>query len=365
LTFERLYAAAAALALLSAPAFAEPEPKPYEILTLAEDVYGFVWKDPLQPLIEGNALFVVNDRDVLVVDTSNFPTTARRMVAELRKLTDKPVRYVVNTHWHDDHHSGNAVYREVWPGVEFIAHRDTRSDILTRSYGAREHDLAQIAKSSQTLERWIAAGEDDDGKPMDEAREQRAEAIIEANRWGLDELRAIEEAPPDLTFEDRLVLHRGGRTIELHWLGRGNTRGDIVVLLPNERILATGDLLVYPVPFGFYSYYEEWAATLARLDALPADVLFLSHGYPQRDRTYLHQVQRLLEALVAEAKAAAAAGLTPEQARERIALPEWRERFAAGDEAKARAFDAYFLAPAVERALRQALDEPSALGPPE
>jgi hypothetical protein len=58
------------------------------------------------------------------------------MAAELRTVTPKPVRYVVNTHWHDDHHSGNAVYLELWPDVQFIAHRDTRIDIIEKTYGA-------------------------------------------------------------------------------------------------------------------------------------------------------------------------------------------------------------------------------------
>jgi len=317
-------------------------------------VYGFVWKDPLEDLIEGNSLFVVNDEDVLVVDTGNFPSSARRMVAELERLTDKPVRYVVNTHWHDDHHSGNAVFRERWPGVAFVAHEDTRADILERSYGERQKDLASIEGSIATLERWLAAGVDDAGKALDERRRQRARALVEAERWGLGELRSIEEQPPDLTFRDRLVLHRGGRTIELRWLGRGNTRGDVVVLLQEERIVATGDLLVYPVPFAFYSCYRDWIGTLAALDALPADVLFLAHGPPQRDRGDLHQVRGLLQALVDGAQAAAAEGLDLEQTKARLTLPEWRARLAGDDEALGRAFDGYFLAPGVEGAFREA-----------
>src|SRR5215213_3635210 len=85
-------------------------PKPYDVVQLADGVYGFVWRDPLQDPIEGNALFVINDRDVLVVDTGLLPSSARRMAAEVRRLTNKPVRYVVNTHWHDDHHNGNQIY---------------------------------------------------------------------------------------------------------------------------------------------------------------------------------------------------------------------------------------------------------------
>src|SRR5512144_2408722 len=109
---------AASLAAARARADGLPA-KPYEVVRLAEGVYAFLWKDPLQNVVESNSLFVINDQDVLVVDTGIVPSTARVMAEELKKLTDRPVRYVVNTHWHDDHHGGNEVYRELWPSVEF------------------------------------------------------------------------------------------------------------------------------------------------------------------------------------------------------------------------------------------------------
>jgi glyoxylase-like metal-dependent hydrolase (beta-lactamase superfamily II) len=352
--------AAGLLAAIAGAARADIPEKPYEIVTLAEGVYGFVWSDPMQDLIESNALFIVNDRDVVVVDTGGYPSTARRMLAALRQLTDKPVRYVVNTHWHDDHHWGNAVYRDAFPGVEFVAHRDTRTDILGQSYASREHDIALFDERTATLERWLRDGKDDTGKPLNDARRARARELIALDQAAVPEVRAVREAPPDLTFDDHLVLHRGDRTIELRFLGRGNTRGDVVVLLPKERIVATGDLLVSPIPFAFGSYYAEWADTLHALDGLPADTLFFLHGKPQRDRTYLRQVEGLLRALVAQCSAAVASGLSLEAAKQKITLADWKAKFAGTDEMKGRAF---FVAPAVTRAFRQARGEAAAFGP--
>jgi cyclase len=331
--------------------------KDFEVVRLAEGVYGFLWKDPLQDVIESNALFVIYDRDVLVVDTGTVPSTARLMAAELKRLTGRPVRYVVNTHWHDDHHGGNEVYRELWPGVEFIAHRDTREDMFAGTYAARPKDLVSLGEGAVKYARWAETGKDDDGKPLDERRRKRAAEIAALNRALAPEVAAIHNTPPDLTFEDRLVLHRGDRTIEILWLGRGNTRGDTVVFLPRERIAATGDLFVQPIPFGIGSYYEEWAATLGRLDALQADVLVPGHGYVQRDRTYLRQVEALLTALVAEVKREVAAGATLEETRERVKLADWKAKFAGDDPTRQRAFDAFFVQPAIERAWRQARGE--------
>ena len=268
------------------------------------------------------------------------------------------MRYVINTHWHDDHHTGNGVYRELWPEVEFIGHRDTRADLIEKSYGERPQDLVNLQSSIERYERWAATGKDDDGKPLEERRRTRAGELAVLDRALLPELKAAAEMPPGLTFVDQLVLQRGDRTIEVRWLGRGNTRGDTVVVLPKERIAATGDLLVYPVPFGILSYYEEWPVTLDKLDALPVDVLFPGHGPVLRDRAYLRQVQGLLRALVDRVKAAVAAGATLEETRKQVTLADWKTTLAGDDPTKQRAFDNFFVQPAVERTWRQLRGEP-------
>lgn len=346
------------LVLAAPPLRAAPPPKPFDVVRLADGVYGFVWRNPLQDPIEGNALFVINDRDVLVVDTGLLPSSARRMAAELRRLTTKPVRYVVNTHWHDDHHNGNQVYRELWPGVEFIAHRNTRADMFAHTYDVRDEDLANMERAEAKYARWAATGTDDEGKPLEERRRRRAAELAAMYHATVPEFRTIRNTPPELTLTDELVLHRGGRRIEIRWLGRGNTRGDLVVFLPHERIAATGDLLVNPVPFGIGSYYADWIATLGRVDSLDATILFPGHGAVQRDRTYLHQVQGLLRALVDSSKAVVADSGTLDDARRRITLADWKQTLAGDDPAQQRMFDGTFVAPAVERAWRQARGEP-------
>lgn len=370
-------AASCVFALATGPAVSEPpegqpanevveagghEPRDdLRVTRLAEGVYAAVWAQPLLDPVEGNSLFVVNEQDVVVVDSALLPSSTRRMIAELRKITDKPVRYVVNTHWHDDHHGGNYLYRELWPEVEFIAHRATRARILELVYEPRPGLLEQYREQTERYSRWSETGRDDEGEPLDEPRRQRAGEVAALLDRVVREASEVREMPPDLTFDDRLVLRRGARTIEIRWLGRGNTAGDVVVHLPEERIVASGDLLVSPIPFFFGSYYDEWIDTLEALDALGAEVLVPGHGAILHDRTYLRTVQELLRSLVAETERAVAEGLTLEQAKERIRLPEWRERLAGEDEKLQRAFDAYVLAPGVERAYRQARGE----DPPE
>ncbi len=352
--------AAAAILLAALPAAAAYTPKAYDVVTLAEGVHGFVWRDPLADPIEGNALFIVNEEDVVVVDTGLLPSSARIMAAELRKLTAKPVRYVINTHWHNDHVNGNAVYRGIWPAVEFIAHEDTRTDILEQVHATKEANLQSAERVTRTYEGYLASGEEAEGKPLTPERRQRLTDVVDLYRAILPDLHAVQPQAPEVTFRDRLVLRRGDRVIDIRWLGLGNTRGDAVVFLPGERLVATGDLLVWPVPFMFGSYHAEWPDTLGKLDELPADTLFLSHGAPQRNRDYLRQVRDLLAFIRDEAKRVAATDKPPAEARKDIDLSDWRKRFTQGDARRERAFDAFVAAPSLERAIRQARGEAAA-----
>src|SRR5437016_2391353 len=75
----------------------------FEVQKLAEGVYGVIRKDPPGLMVDANDVFIINDNDVIVVDTNGAPSITKHVLAALRKLTSKPVSYVINTHWHDDH----------------------------------------------------------------------------------------------------------------------------------------------------------------------------------------------------------------------------------------------------------------------
>ena len=101
----------------------------FDLQKVAEGVYAAIRKEPPGLMFNANVVFIINDDDVIVVDTNITPSSAKEALAALRKLTTRPVRYVINTHWHPDHISGNQVYRDAFPGVEFIAQTTTLEDL--------------------------------------------------------------------------------------------------------------------------------------------------------------------------------------------------------------------------------------------
>lgn len=349
-----LFLTAFFISFISMPIQAQLKKKEYTIEKFAEGIYGFVWKDPLQNPIEGNSLFVINDQDVLVVDACLLPSSSRLMIKELKKLTTKPVRFVVNTHWHGDHANGNFVYKENWPAVEFIAHNKTRFDLIEQEVKAKPSIIRNFRDQLALYSKWYKDGKDDKGKKLDSARKVRVLGMVQLYKQMIDEIEPIKHAVPDLTFTDSLILYRSERIIKILWLGRGNTRGDAIIYLPKEKIASIGDLLVSPIPFAFGSYYKEWIQTLNNIDALKASILFPGHGLPYRDQSYLHQVRDLLTTLVQQVDSAVKNGMSLEETKKTVTLTEWKQKFAQGDGTKERSFDAWFIAPAVVRAWHQA-----------
>ena len=104
----------------------------FDVVKVTEGVFAAIPKAGIP--VGSNGAFVVNDDDVLVVDTHYRPSYARELLAEIKKVTPLPVRYVVNTHWHNDHVQGNQAYVNVWPkGVEFLSHVSAREDIVQKA----------------------------------------------------------------------------------------------------------------------------------------------------------------------------------------------------------------------------------------
>jgi glyoxylase-like metal-dependent hydrolase (beta-lactamase superfamily II) len=305
--------------------------------------------------VEGNSVVIINDEDVLVVDTHLVPSSARAVIAEIRRLTDKPVRYVVNTHWHDDHNSGNQAYLQAFPQAAIIAQRNTDEDM--RKWNPKflvdrlKFYRSLMEKKEKQEEEPSSAGD-----PNPDQASSREIAYGYAHAL-LPDLPTLEFTPATLTFDESLSLRRGERTIQILYLGRGNTRGDAVVYLPEEKVLVTGDLLVHPIPFSFGAYLAEWIQVLNQLEALEVDVIIPGHGPVLRDNEYLRRVRHLLQSVVQQAQAATNRGLSLEETRQEVDLEAFRFQFAGDDRMRDYAFENYFVTPAVKRAYEEAKGE--------
>jgi glyoxylase-like metal-dependent hydrolase (beta-lactamase superfamily II) len=256
--------------LFSVSAFAQtpdfaPEPD-FEIRELGEGVYAAIASPSGRAV--SNSGFIVNDSDVVVIDCHISPEIARSLLAEIRTLTDKPVRYLALTHRHRDHVGGTTAFG---PEVEIISHENTRETMLS--------DTAL--------------------------------------------LRQVKT--PTLTFDSKLVFYRPSRIIELYYLGRGHTNGDIVAWLPAERVLFTGDLY-FNGSAGYLGdgFFRDWVANLEKLRAFPAELIVPGHG-PVSDSSGLLAFQNYLSAFIRAVQGYVEAGKSIEETLKEFSLPQYEK----------------------------------------
>jgi glyoxylase-like metal-dependent hydrolase (beta-lactamase superfamily II) len=331
----------------AAPAAVLGQAGNFEMVKLAEGVYVARRTEPAGLTVNANSVFIVNEADVIVVDATLTPGTAREALAALRKLTDKPVRYVVNTHWHDDHVMGNAAYREAFPGADFIAHEQTREYLPTTGLKNRQMAMSPGGYPGfiDALKRRLEKNESVFGGPLDEEERAVIKSDIQIGERYMAENPTAAVVLPTVTLRERLTLHRGSRRVDILHLGRGHTSGDIVVHLPAEGILVAGDLVIHPVPYvgNPQSHPGDWGETLEKLLALEHTMIVPGHGPVLRDDAYVKLLARLFATMKQQVAAAAARGETLEQVRKSVRLDEFRKQFVGDSRVRRDVFDSYVL----------------------
>jgi cyclase len=348
-----------AAAVVAAPDPARPGPhESYETVELGPGVVAFIAPEGRTGTVQGNTLVVIGRDAVLVVDTGQFPDLARRMIADIRKRTDKPVRYVVNTHWHGDHLLGNAQFLDAFPGVSIVNHVETRR-LADKTYaGFADKARKEFPQYVTDMRAAVARGTRRSGAALSAQDKDYYTRQADELQAFLDQLPSFRYVRADAAFDRELRVDLGGREVRILHVGRGNTGGDTVVFVPDAKVVAAGDLVVYPTPYSFGSWLAEWPDTLAKVEAMGATAIVPGHGPVLRDHAYIDAVAALIRETRKQVGAAVKEGLSLEDTRKRVTLDAYRRTLAADDYWRLRAFDEFFLQPAVEQAYKEAKGEP-------
>jgi glyoxylase-like metal-dependent hydrolase (beta-lactamase superfamily II) len=252
-----IYAFAVLLVMLGGAAHAQA-PLPFVLKQVGPGVYAAI--DGPEHKSGSNAGFVIGDDGVLVIDAFFTPDAARALVGEIRRLTPKPIRFVVNTHYHADHTGGDQVLRDA--GAIIIAHRNVRGWIRTNNINLFGDRITPELKAR------------------------------------------IETLPlPDLVTDKDLVIWLGSRKVVVRTV-LGHTGGDLVVQVPDANVLFAGDMLWRKVaPNLIDGSVSEWTTTVSQFAKLPnvaGQVFVPGHGDVagvkdvEQFRAYLLDLQRLV-----------------------------------------------------------------------
>ena len=277
------------------------------------------------------------------MDSCFLPSAAREDISQIREWTDKPVSFVLNTHFHNDHNFGNRVYMDAFPALTIIAHVETKKDMDMFGPGSLMREERDSYGNRQRLEALLQTGQIN-GRALTEDEKKEVKDILARQPLVLEELRNVKFQSATLTFDHDFSIDIGNREVQVKFLGRGNTPGDAVVYLPKEKIAVVGDLVVYPIPNMIDGYPVEWIQALQNLAQLDADTIVPGHGPIMHDKTYIYLVRDLMKSAVDQMneklrQTAPAMFQTLDEVKDGVDLSSFRRRFAGNDKDLGEAFD--------------------------
>ena len=339
----------AAAAMLAMPAAHAGDALEMQWRELASGVWVGVRPVSYRTPVMTNTTLVIGDSGVLVFDGAGLAIQGERLLNKVAELTDKPITHIAISHWHGDHSMGLYKVLEKYPDAEVIAHEFTARYIASPNMDTvQPRDLKAEADYRAKVEKALATGVRSDGTPVTPSLRAFFEDLLANYDFVNEEITRRQVTRPTRTMTDRLAIDLGGRTVELRHLARGNTKGDMLMWLPEERILATGDIVVAPTPYGFFSYPKSWAGVLRELKSFGARTIVPGHGDVMTDTAYLDLLAETMDLVASQVDAQARAGKSLEETRAAMDWSAVEPRFTGGDPLLAFLFNIWFKTPIVE-----------------
>jgi cyclase len=287
----------------------------FQLVKVADGVYAAIAKSG--GLASSNAGFVIGDDSVLIFDTFLTPAAIEELIAEIQTLTKLPIKYAVNSHYHLDHTGGNQVL--LARGVPIIAHDNLIKWQTTKN--------KRFLPAPEELQKRRA----DAAKQLSETPEDQKDkrAPLERQIRRLDAMMAIKLVNPNVTFGSGTVhLYLGKREVVLSTLP-GHTGGDVLAYIPDANVVFTGDLgWSKTLPNLVDATVNDWIPTLDKiLSQYPTAKFIPGHGNVS-EAAEIKDFRDYLDDLRSRVKQGIADGLTVDQAKQQLKLPEKYKAFA-------------------------------------
>ena len=288
----------------------------FDIQKAADGVY-FALAHPLA-IINCNAAIFVRSRDVVVVDAHSRPSSAAALLAQLRReVTDKPVRYLINSHCHWDHTQGDRAYLETGHKVDIIASNATK-ELLEGKQPL--HTKSPLDTVPQLIETFTKRAE----KAASTAEKAFCAEQIRQLRAYQNDMKQYRLELPTITFDKTYLLSDPAFDLHLEFHGRAHTAGDIFVFCPQRRALASGDASHCWLPNIADGFPRLWPQTLDQVARLEFKYLLGGHGPMQSTRTIMTCQRNYIEELVELVEVGKRAGQTLEEMKQRLAVAKFK-----------------------------------------
>ncbi len=255
-----------------------------------------------QVLTNCNAAIFVNARDVLVVDAHSKPSAAAALIAQIKKdVTAKPVRYLVNSHFHWDHTQGDAAYKAGPAPIDIIASDATKRLMTQLSRNRLQESLDGVPKQIDDVQARLA-------KAASDADKARYTDLIRQLKAYQTEMKSYTLELPTITFARSHTIKDAEGDLHIGFHGRAHTAGDIAVFSPRKRVVAAGDVIIGFLPNIADGYPRPWPATINAIAELDFVHLIPGHGPVHHDRSRMTQMRNYIEELTGLVEAGKKAG---------------------------------------------------------
>jgi glyoxylase-like metal-dependent hydrolase (beta-lactamase superfamily II) len=352
-------------ASVGVPALAQPvaqavDVAPFTAEEISPKVHLLTMPDDWYAGAIGNVILIEQSDGFVIVDSGQNAANGRAVVRYARSLANKPIKAVMITHWHGDHPQGISAIRDAYPKVRVIATRGTEAGMLgpaSYNIGYRpdtKFDRA-TANANQAYKETYSKLLDDPSVPADR-KERIRKALTQFDAMTRD-FTSSYIVPPTETFEHDLVINDREVPVHMLFLGRANTAGDAIAWLPQQRIVASGDIVVSPYPFGFGSYPADWLKTLGKIKALGFATLIPGHGRPMTDASYLDKLIAAIQDLQGQVGPLAKAGTSLDDVRKKVDLSKSIAMFGSSPRDKAN-MQSLFFDPMIKNEYKEARGEP-------
>ncbi len=272
----------------------------FKIEKVADGVYAALARP--QVLTNCNAAIFVNSQDVLVVDAHSKPSAAAALIAQIKKeVTTKPVRYLVNTHFHYDHTQGDAAYKAGGAKVDIIASDATRQLMTQLSRNRLQESLDGVPKQIDDVQARMA-------KAASGADKERYAELIRQLKAYQTEMKSYPLELPTITFATSHVIKDTAGDLHIEFHGRAHTAGDVAVFSPQKRVVASGDVIIGFLPNIADGYPRPWPATINSVGQLAFDHIIPGHGPVHHDRARMIQMRNYIEELTGRVEEGKKAG---------------------------------------------------------
>ena len=267
-----------------------------------------------QAAVNCNAAIFVRSKDVVVVDAHAKPSAAAALIAQLkREVTSKPVRYVINTHFHLDHTQGNHAYRAAGNRVDFIATNATRqlmADLApARTKAALDAIPEQIESARKQSEKATSA----------EEKKFCADQIQQLQAFAT-ELKDLTPELPTITFDNSYLLQDSAFDLHLDFQGKAHTAGDLFIFCPQHRAIATGDACMGWIPNLGDGFPKAWPRTLDKVAGFDFKHILGGHGSLQSDRVVMTSLRNYIEELTERVERAKEKGQSVNEMQKEITV---------------------------------------------